>query len=210
MPIKHCPDPATLMTCAAGSQPEALCAVVLSHLSMCRTCMDEVVRMEMIGAALLAQIEPETGTFGSPANLTRAPDAVEESREYDRTPSEIPSPLRAAVEHEIDASQWHSECDGVSSCRVPMSPEAQGELLLVKLAAGAEWPDRQYEGEELLLVLRGTCVRDGASLERGDYAELYDGAAHVVSASEKTGCILLIAYERLPHQLTRTIKASAA
>ena len=202
MPIKHCPDPATLMTCAAGSQPEALCAVVISHLSLCKTCMDEVVRMEMIGTALLAQIEPATTTVSAPARVTRAP-FQQDTLLYDGTPSEIPSPLRAAVGHEIDVLQWHSVSDGVSSCRVPMSPEAQGELILVKLEPGVELPERQYEGEELLLVLRGTCVRDGASLERGDYAEFYDGTAHGISASETAGCIVLIAYERLPHQISQ-------
>ena len=172
--------------------------------------MDEVVRMEMIGTALLARIEPETTTVSATTNIIRAPDVTEETLVQDRSPSEIPSPLRPAVGKNIEALQWDSERDGVWSCKVPMSPEAQGELLLVKLEPGAELPERQYEGEELLLVLRGTCVRDTATLERGDYAEFYDGTAHGVSAGEKNGCILLIAYERLPHQSTRPRRRAVA
>ena len=52
MKINHHLDDSTLMSCAAGSQPEALAAVVSSHLSVCPRCRTELKKHALIGEAL--------------------------------------------------------------------------------------------------------------------------------------------------------------
>ncbi len=198
MKITHHPDPSTLMTCAAGSQPEALCAVVSSHLAMCKLCMSEVTRMEQIGSALLAEIEPER--VASELSNTASTNAVlsEELASDQHVATLVPTPLRPALDNDFEALRWQSGGPGVWTYVVPMSHNAEGELLLVKLEPGRELPERAYRGEELLLVLRGSCHRDGTQLARGDYAESYDETPRRIIAGETEGCALLIAYERLP------------
>ena len=206
MQITHHPDPSTLMTCAAGSQPEALCAVVTSHLAMCKLCMSEVARMEQIGAALLAEIEPERVLTEVSKKASTTAVISEELTLDQPAASVVPTPLRAAVGNDFEALRWHSDGPGVWTYVVPMSHDAQGELLLVKLEPGRELPERAYKGEELLVVLRGSCRRDGALLARGDYAESYDETPRQIFAGETEGCALLIAYERLPHRQSRPAK----
>ena len=199
MDIPHRPDPSTLMTCAAGSQPEALCAVITSCLSMCPISMDQVSRMEMIGAALLAQIDPE------PMAAVRGQRPVENENYLHEKGREsgLPAPLRAVIGNSLMTLQWIDRTDGVKYCGVPMSSAAQGRLELVKLAPGKTLPELAYAGEEYLLVLHGTCTRDGDRLERGDFAESFEQTSHEITATLTSECILLIGHERLPHQPIR-------
>ena len=199
MDIPHRPDPSTLMTCAAGSQPEALCAVITSCLSMCPISMDQVARMEMIGVALLAQIEPE------PMAALRGQRPVEDENHPPATngDSDLPAPLRAVIGNSLDTVRWLDRAHGVKYYSVPMSPAAQGRLELVKLAPGSNLPELAYAGEEYLLVLDGQCTRDGDRLQRGDFAESCDQSSHDITASETNECVLLIGHERLPHQPVR-------
>jgi putative transcriptional regulator len=76
MTISSHPDIVTLMTCSAGSTPEALCAVVTSHLSMCPVCLEELRSMETIGVALFEELEPikiDAGTAELGATATDDP-----------------------------------------------------------------------------------------------------------------------------------------
>ena len=195
MDIPHRPDLSTLMTCAAGSQPEALCAVITSCLAMCPISMAQVARMEMIGVAMLAQLEPEPVSALS-GHMPVEADNLQPARNGD---SDLPAPLRAVIGNSIDGLQWLDRADGVKYFSVPMSPGAKGRLELVKLAPSSVLPQLPYAGEEYLVVLFGSCTRDGDHLERGDFAESWDQTSHSVIASGTNECVLLIGHERLPH-----------
>ena len=166
---------------------------------MCPISLDLVSRMEVIGVALLAQIEPK------PMETSREHWPVEDANfmpERDGN-SDLPAPLRAAIGNSLEQLQWLNRADGVKYYSVPMSPSAQGRLELVKLDPGRTLPELAYAGEEYLLVLHGICTRDGDRLERGDFSESFDQTSHTITASKTTECILLIGHERLPHQPTR-------
>ncbi len=199
MDIPHRPDLSTLMTCAAGSQPEALCAVITSCLAMCPASMEMVTRMELIGVALLDQMDPEPMSE-PPAKALAGAERSESNR---NSHSSLPAPLRAVVGDSIDALGWLDREQGVKYFSVPMSPTAQGRLELVNLAPGTKLPELAYAGEEYLLVVSGSCSRDGTRLERGDFVESYEQSPYSLVAGDNGHCVLLIGHERLPNQPIR-------
>jgi putative transcriptional regulator len=58
MSITHHLDDSTLMSFAAGSLPATLSVVAAAHVASCQQCTKELRRMEQIGSALFAGLEP--------------------------------------------------------------------------------------------------------------------------------------------------------
>ena len=59
MTITHHPAPESLMSCSAGSMPEAFAAVMASHIAMCPDCRKELSVMEQIGTVLFEAIDAD-------------------------------------------------------------------------------------------------------------------------------------------------------
>ena len=175
MPIQHHPDITTLMSCAAGSQPEALAAVVASHLALCAQCRAEVKKLEAIGGALFETL-PEA-SLSSPAPLTEV-----RAREADGPPdlatgaapaaAEIPYPLAARIGARFSAIRWRHIGPGLWYCPVPLSKGARGSLTLIKAGPGRELPEHGHGGEELTLLLEGSYTDVMGTFSRGDVADL--------------------------------------
>lgn len=199
MDIKHHPDASTLMTCAAGSQPEVLCAVVSSHLSLCKTCMDKVTRMEQIGVALLDALVPEPHGL-DPTACRASALSTNGTTDPQKTPdAQVPAPLRAVIDTGFENLPWDAKEPGVASYSIEMSPEASGALRLVRIEPGSELPLDKYSGECLLLVIDGACEHQSAVLARGDYLEFHDGHTPRIRAASDKRCILLLAQEDFAH-----------
>lgn len=197
MTISKHPDIATLMTCSAGSTPEALCAVVTSHLSMCPACLDELRSMEKIGVALFEELE-SISTVARPPKMTTVPKHESAAcNDAHKTNGDVPSPLVDVIGRDLDTLDWQPLAPGLSNFTIPITLQAKGDLRLIKLEQGRKIPEHRHTGEELILVLRGSC-RDGASsYSTGDFAEFDDENKHSMVAGPD-GCILLIGNEALP------------
>ncbi|MEQ1718816.1 MAG: anti-sigma factor, partial [Hyphomicrobium sp.] len=66
MAIAHHPGSESLMSCSAGSMPEAFAAVMASHISICAACRKELALMEDIGVELFRNISPAAVTGEAP------------------------------------------------------------------------------------------------------------------------------------------------
>lgn len=64
MSIERHPALENLVSCSAGSMPEALAAVMASHISLCKRCRRELAIMETIGASLLDEVPSASLTPG--------------------------------------------------------------------------------------------------------------------------------------------------
>lgn len=208
MSFSHHPDVSTLMTCSAGSQPEALCAVVVSHISMCGSCREELGRMEQIGVTLFERL-PETHAASWNQVLQDLDASIEPAQPPAKAPKhtqiscDVPVPLIGVLGSELDAIAWRELAAGVSQFVVPLTAGAKGDLRLIKLAPGRELPRHGHRGEELTIILRGGYSDDFDTFKRGDFSDLDDDAEHAVKADAKDGCILLIASETRPQFLER-------
>ena len=199
MAIRRHPDISTLMTCAAGSQPEVLCAVIASHISMCPACLRKLRQLEQIGLGMFIGLErspvpvavldpPRPAMAGAGVRMTGTSCADVPERD-------VPTTLVDVLGPHLDALEWCDTGPGVSEVVVPLSDGAAGDLRLSQLAPGAELAWQSQTGEQLTLVLRGRYGDEQGWYEVGDIADLDDQTAHQVTADPSLGCIILVARE---------------
>jgi putative transcriptional regulator len=197
MTIHHHPDISTLMSCAAGSQPEALAAVVASHLAICPACAKEVSKMERIGEALFDHIEPAHVEGLAPVAAARALEADDLiSLGGVAAGGEVPLPLAGLVGSDLNAIAWKRLGPGLWHYPLPLSKSAKGDLRLLKVGPGQVMPDHGHGGEEMTLVLRGSYSDATGRYGAGDVADLADDMEHAPLADSEDGCICLIASEK--------------
>lgn len=199
MSIEHHPDKTTLITCSAGSTPEALCAVVASHISMCPDCFQDLRKLESIGLALFDNLPTMPLEHGPPRPEPAEPEpSVASAMRGAAGQREVPRTIRAVIGKDLDALEWKPGAEGVLHHVITLSPGAKGDLRLIKLAPGARLPRHRHRGEELTLVLRGAYHDEHAKYSVGDLSDLDDEVEHSVVADPLTGCILLMASEHRP------------
>lgn len=198
MTIKHHPDLSMLMSCAAGSQPEAMAAVMASHLAVCTACQREVARMERIGAALFDKIEPAPVMGDAPLVAMRAGEACPDAGPQrgfavNAAGSEVPPPLVPLLGTSLDDIPWRRIAPGIWHHPIELSKGAKGDLRLLKVAPGKAMPEHGHDGEELTLLLRGSYRDETGEYRAGDVADLDEEIEHQPVADPETGCICLVA-----------------
>ena len=194
MTITHHPDISTLMSCAAGSQPEVFAAVVASHLSQCPACAREVSRMQDIGVALFDALPPAPMGDDAPVIAARAGEAdVEPERRCGELGGEVPAPLQPLLGDCLSSIPWKRVTPSISEYRVPLSKTACGALRLLKVAPGKRLPKHGHKGSELTLILAGSYHDELGTFRTGDVADHDIDVVHQPIADEKTGCICLTA-----------------
>lgn len=192
MTIAHHPDPATLMSFAAGNLAEPLAAVVASHAEMCAACRKDVRRLEMLGAAMLEQVEPVSA---------RAPDLTDPQAPSHpfansvRSDGVLPAAIARLVGGGLDKVNWSAVAPGVQGYRLPVSHPGEGLLMLLKIGAGKGIPEHGHGGAELTLVLTGSYSDATGRYGRGDVADLDEDIEHQPVVDPGSECICLIASE---------------
>jgi putative transcriptional regulator len=198
-PISQHPDPATLMSFAAGVLSEPLAAAVAAHASMCSGCRNELSDMELMGAALL---EASTATPGaalaSPGRPREMALATAVLRGRSATKDKLPAPIARKYGLTLDTIPWQRLAPGIWQHRLRLSPGISGDLRLYKLAPSAKLPEHGHGGSELTLVLDGVVIDKTGRYHIGDLQELDDEIEHQPVADQELGCICLVASESAP------------
>lgn len=197
MKITRHPASENLMSCSAGSQPEAFAAVMSSHLAMCPECREHLALMELVGTALFERIEAAPLTREAPVMALHAREADvdtdEPSDPYHTTAGGVPAPLVAAIGSRLDAVRWKRVAPGVWQHHIKLSRKDRGELRLIKVAPGMALPEHSHTGNELTLVLDGSYTDSSGTYRVGDVADMDGDACHAPTADASSGCICLIA-----------------
>ncbi|MEM8976712.1 MAG: ChrR family anti-sigma-E factor [Pseudomonadota bacterium] len=199
--INHHPDTATLMSFAAGTLAEPLAAVTAAHVSMCKQCQDELKSLELLGGLLLQEqpvsvLEEETPS----AQIQPDDEAVDLSPEQSATVMQpcalLPTPVARHFSLSEETIPWRRLGPGIWHYQLPLSDGVEGDLRLLKIAAGRKMPEHGHGGSELTLVLSGAYADETGRYMRGDMQDLDDDIEHQPVADKDTGCICLIASER--------------
>lgn len=192
--MRH-PDPATLLSFASGSLAEPLAAVVAAHLDMCLACHAEVGDLELLGAALLADISPaDSAAIAVPQRPADGPTSS--NRRHVDPSGKLPAPLASAFQLTFDGIPWKLLGPGVWHHRLPLSPGVEGYLRLLKIGPGRVMPDHGHGGAELTLVLDGAYSDKSGAFRRGDVQDVDETIEHTPVADKVAGCICLIASEK--------------
>ncbi len=206
--IKHHLNEATLMSYAAGSLPEALCAVVAAHVSRCPSCAEKVRELELVGSLLFDELEPAVINAPAPvlplchldANLEAGarPATMADVKSAHGCPNEceVPAPIAAFIGDNLDDIPWRRLGFGIWHAHVgPNSEGRRGDLRLIKVAPGQVMPEHSHGGTELTMVLRGSYKDEIATFGVGDVEDVDGDTEHQPVSHAKDGCICLIASE---------------
>lgn len=195
-PITHHLDDATLMSFAAGSLPQALAAVAATHIAICPHCAREARRLDLVGAALLAGLGDTPLDQPAPVMAVRRQEADGGGKTQSTGSAEVPAPLARLVGPDLDRVPWRRMALGVWHHRLP---SGEGDLRLIKVAAGRRMPAHGHGGAELTMMLRGSYSDVTGTYHPGDVADLDDDIEHAPVADPAIGCICLIASEKPAH-----------
>lgn len=126
------------------------------------------------------------------ATATPAPPALKERlmKRLQRpdTAASLPSGLRAMVRQ--DEGQWRPlPYPGVESKTLYLDRASGTHAVLVRMAAGSEYPAHHHAEDEHLIVLEGDLIFQGYELQAGDYVLAAGDSVHSVSTS-RGGCTL--------------------
>ena len=196
MKITHHPAADSLMSCSAGSMPEAFAAVMASHISVCETCRRDLALMEMIGVALFDELSPTHLDHPAPVMELRRREADGDSqsaRIASVSGGDVPEPLVPIIGRYLDDIAWKRVAPGVSIHNIALSSATKGDLRLIKVAPGKTMPLHGHNGSELTLVLRGSCRDDLGHYGVGDMSDLGEDVDHQPVADALEGCICLVA-----------------
>lgn len=199
MTIRYHADDSTLMSYAAGALPEALSAVVATHVRMCARCRKELATLEMLGGAVLAKL-PHADSPVSTANPTNdvalAMEPVSPRPGGNAPRSDAAAVLSRLTDDGLTTVPWRRLAPGVWHYPLRLSPGSKGDLRLFKVAPGQTMPVHGHGGTELTLMLHGSYTDENGRFDLGDLADLDQEHEHAPSADPKTGCICLIASEQ--------------
>ena len=196
MTILHHPGSESLMSCSAGSMPEAFAAVMAAHMDVCPQCREELALMENIGVVLFKNMSPSPMTREAPVMAARRAEADGETsvvRSTKISAGDMPVPLRSIAGDYLDDIAWKRLAPGLMHYQFPLSKTAIGDLRLIKVAPGMALPEHGHGGSELTLILRGAYTDKTGRDRVGDLADLDDNIEHQPIADAVEGCICLVA-----------------
>lgn len=203
MSINHHPDPATLVSYAAGSLPEAFEILVAHHLQQCPECQQRVAEAEALGGVMLESLEPIPlanepdfeqlwGREVSP--LPVSPAAMADDSLTDADPwlrkVEQPAPLEQLARDGVASLDWKWLVPGIQQI---VMPTLEGTLRLLKIAPGISIPLHSHAGSEMTLVLDGSFTDELGRFQAGDVADLDEQTEHQPITDGNVPCICLVA-----------------
>lgn len=201
MEPRHHLDIATLMSCSAGSQPEALALIVASHLAVCPQCRSDLEMGSSIGVALFEDIAPAALTCGDPRLSNTDPDGSAQpnagvpppgsrhAEDHGAGQAPVPPLTWIAAQRELT---WTEPAPGVGVAALPLSLNARGRLHLVRMAPGASLPPRLTDTTELTFVVDGGIGTATRSLKAGDVLEGLVAHQDRLTADLSDGCLCLM------------------
>ncbi len=199
MNIRFHPDSSTLLSYAAGALDESHALVIASHLDWCPDCRRVIAHGELIGGVLLDGIEATELKAGARTHLMQA---LETAGQPGITlplggpgPGDIvlPRPLLQILPAPLDELPWRRIARGVSLYDVKLSPDAQGQVRIWRLAPGKETPEHGHGGTEITMILKGAYADRIGTFARGDVEDLGDDVEHQPIATDAGECICMIA-----------------
>lgn len=181
------------MDYASGSLREPVALLVATHLAFCPLCRDEVARLESLGGALLADLDPEPV---APDALARALERLDEpgappapGPAADRDPR-LPRPLRDYTDGGLDRLTWTRRGNFSEARLLADFPGFTTRLLRIR--GGLALPRHSHEGGELALVLAGGFTDAGGHYLRGDVALADAKVDHRPIADPGEDCLCLV------------------
>lgn len=194
-----------LLSYASGTLEQGAALVVATHLALCPLCREEVARLEALGGALLADVEPVPVGGDMLAGILDRLDApchdpvpLRRQARRDGPVPVLPEPLRFYLGGDLDGVKWRRTIPGLQEASVP---HVGGSVQMMRIRAGRAMPQHTHRGDEFTLVLQGGFSDACGHFLRGDFAATDPSIDHRPVADTDGDCICL-AFTGAPLRLT--------
>lgn len=208
----HHIDSSTLIGYSAGALPEAFRAVVSAHLSICRSCRDQLMDADNVGGQLVSLQEGASMSPGArEAMLRRLNEPAGPARAvpdfHPHDPDRLPRPLWPYFGETYSDLRWRTIGPGVQHIR--SRGVEDGHLMLLRIAPGRCVPMHTHGGNELTMILQGAYDDCLGHFAPGDVADLDSDVEHQPVTSPGVPCVCVAATDlplRFSGWLARTLQ----
>jgi putative transcriptional regulator len=185
--IQHHLSDALLAEYAAGNLGEAGRLWVVSHLSLCADCQDDLRAWEAVGGAFLENVASDAAEVVPEALWARL-EAGEpkDAPTVDGDPA-LPQPLRSLMGPR-SGWKWSPTWPGIWRTKVPVGPVGT-RMFVYEFSAGVTVPRHTHSAPEYTLILDGSCHDERGHYAKGDVV-LVESEAHTLHI-ESEGCLVL-------------------
>lgn len=201
MNLHHHPTEDLLFAYAGGGLDEAKSLVVVTHLALCPSCRDLVADAEILGGALIEDMNGEAmapnalaDTLKRVAGTPTAKPPVMEPRPAAPADLILPQPLRGYVGSDLGGVAWKTLGPGVRHRELIRSASGATARLL-RIQPGLSILEHGHRGQELTLVLQGSYHSGGKQFTRGDLEVADESVEHAPVAGAEAVCICLVVTE---------------
>jgi putative transcriptional regulator len=164
-----------------------------AHLEICEACRAEVESHREAVAALGCSLDPVAPPDSLKTRLAEAVQAEREAAAIQTWKRWTPSAHGEAMTIVRGEDTWESTgVEGVEVRRLFVDVPNDRLTMLVRMAAGIEYPAHRHGGVEECYVLAGDLYGPGWEMRAGDYQRLEGGSVHGVQGTRE-GCVLFIA-----------------
>lgn len=190
MTIRHHPPDELLLEYAAGASGEAAGLVLATHLALCPVCRRTVAEAEAVGGQYLEEGAEEplsADALGSVLSQLDTPAMRMPATQ--RSPSQVPEPLRSYIGGDFDAVPWRKIGGGLSYR--PVLRRGTAFAYVMRSAPGAGVGLHTHRGEELTLCLSGGYTDETGNYARGDLQWTTPEILHRPVADAGEDCIVV-------------------
>lgn len=205
--IHHHLSDEMILAYAAGSLSAGQAMVVACHLDVCPDCAARVAEAEVIGGALIDDVEEASVSDDLFDRILLDVDEVQSFPEPEQPSASalgdmsspthldgryVPRLLANMIGNDFAAVRWRTVGPGIKQVVLPV-PSSEGEKVrLLKLSPGFVTPDHSHHGSELTLVLKGSFSDDTGRYRVGDIQDAEEEVHHQPMADTEEDCICLV------------------
>jgi putative transcriptional regulator len=198
--LQHHPDTELLVDYAAGSLGFGPSLCVAVHLGDCPVCQSRVNDLTLLGAELVAQLEPVAVSDGLLDTILADLDGSPAPPARVQAVAGVPQPLSKLIPHGLNAMPWKRLTPALQAVVLGVG-DADNQVALIRMKPGGTIPEHRHKGSELTVVLKGGFSDRSGSYKRGDFMALGEDDIHRPIAHQNEDCICLAA-QNAPLQFT--------
>lgn len=202
--LNHHPTREMLVEFSAGTLDTATSICVSAHLHFCKSCRDEVARLNEVGAHLMAEAEPETideGLFDKVMLKIDEPQPKLEANPVQKIGvSGFPAHVNTLIHNAKKTPVWKRLSKSMQEAKL-YTGQNQFEVALHKICAGGVTPKHDHRDLEYTVVLKGSFSDENSVYTEGDFIIREPGDIHQPMGAKNGECICLSA-QKAPIRLT--------
>jgi len=187
--IRHHISDEILASYASGALAHPFSMVVAAHVSMCENCRAALAAHEVLGGAVLEDLEVEAV---SPSLKDAVFDGLDRDVPLQPAPRRqgiYPGPIAEALKGK--APVWRSV--GLGAKQSILHKSKSGSIRLLYIPPGQAMPDHSHGGLEMTMVLQGSVIDEGETFGVGDVEIANEDVDHTPVAGEGAPCICIAA-----------------